>query len=382
MLKIKRSIRSTIFRLKGWCKGLAPYAVRTMTLQRPLRNLKIRRDTRCSGIDEYFSLNINGHKQWLRIRGELAENPVILYLHGGPGGSQIPSFRHYQLAWERDFTIVHWEQRGAGKSWSRDLDPRTVTLSQIVSDGLQVIDYLSNRFGRTDIVLLGHSWGTFLGIHLLQARPKAIGVYIGIGQITNQIQSEQRMHAFALNAALEDENQAATTQLKRLEGYPLSRCAPPDVAAVRQWARHYGFLGSGLSDVARTYQRLMDTPEYSLMDIYRFLKGTLVSSETPGKTMLTDPDVQPAAMSLEFDVPMYLISGRRDHFTPADLADEYLNAVLAPVKKHVVFEESGHYPNEDDPEGFIETLSELIDPYVTRPPAGSQSANEAMGTSL
>jgi len=309
-------------------------------------------------------MDINGHQQWLRIRGERTDNPVILYLHGGPGGSQIPSYRHYQLEWERDFTMVHWEQRGAGKSWSSSLDARSITIDQLVSDGVQVIDYLATRFGRTDIVLLGHSWGTFLGIHILQAKPNSISAYVGVGQTANLIESEQRMHGFALQAAQEDRNQTAISQLIKLDGYPLSRSSPQDVAAVRYWARYYGFLGSGLSDVARTYERLMDTPEYSLVDIYRFLKGTLVSAATLGNTMLTNPDVQPVALPLEFDRPVFLISGRRDHFTPCDLADEYLKTIVAPAKQHIVFEDSGHYPNEDDPSRFIAVLSELVEPYL------------------
>lgn len=108
----------------------------------------------------------------------------------------------------------------------------------------------------------------------------------------------------------------------------------------------------------------MDTPEYGLIDIYRFLKGTLVSSDTLGKAMLTDAGVQPTALPGKFDVPIFLISGRRDHFTPTDLADAFLNSVTAPVKQHIIFEDSGHYPNEDEPERFISTLKELVEPYL------------------
>lgn len=351
--------------MRGWAKGLAPYVLRTLTLQRPINNWRIRRATRSNGADEYSGLDINGHKQWLRIRGESTLNPVILYLHGGPGGSQIPSYRHYQLAWEQEFTIVHWEQRGAGRSFTNRLDPDSMTITQLVSDGKEVISYLAKRFNRSDIILLGHSWGSLLGIHLLRAHPKQISAYVGIGQIANQIKSEQRMHTFASHAAAKDGNQKAIAQLENLQGYPLTRCSPRDVACVRQWARHYGYLGSGSSDTGRTYLRLMDTPEYSLGSIYRFLKGTLVSSDTLGKSMLTDPAIQPDALPLEFDVPIFFISGQRDHFTPADLTDEYLDKIQSPEKRHVIFEDSGHYPNEDEPERFINTLQDLVGPYIT-----------------
>lgn len=364
MPPIARSFRSFIYRSRSWTKGLAPYVARTVTLRRVIDNRRIRESTRCSGLDEYFPLDINGHQQWLRIRGERQDAPVLLYLHGGPGGSQIPSYRHYQLDWERDFTIVHWEQRGTGKSYSRRLDLSTMTVAQLVDDALEVLRYLTDRFNRQDIVLLGHSWGSFLGLHVLQAQPKNVSAYVGVGQVSNQVESERRMYRFALDKALAENNQAAVDQLSRLEGYPEARSGPAAVASVRQWARHFGFLGSGPSDTGRTYLRLMDTPEYGLIDIYRFLKGTLVSSDTLGKVMLTDTAAQPTALARQFDVPIFLISGRRDHFTPTDLADAFLDSVSAPVKQHIIFEDSGHYPNEDEPERFISTLKELVGPYL------------------
>jgi proline iminopeptidase len=299
------SVRSSLQGAQAWTKALAPYVARTITLQRPVANRKIRRASTCRGIDEYFPLDINGHWQWLRIRGERPDNPVILYLHGGPGGSQIPSYRHFQLGWERDFTIVHWEQRGAGKSYSRRLDFATMTLSQLVADALEVIRFLANRFECKDIVILGHSWGTFLGIHVLQQRPADVAAYIGVGQVANQIESERRMYQFVLNSAIADDNRTAIEQLGKLRGYPISPGSFTRVPLVRRWARHYRYLGSGASDTARTYARLMNTPEYGPADVYRFLKGTLVSFGTLGRVLLTQAESQPTALALRFDVPMF-----------------------------------------------------------------------------
>jgi pimeloyl-ACP methyl ester carboxylesterase len=361
-VKFRTSIQQSI----GWSKGLAPYVARTLSLQRPLTNFRIRRSSACDGLDEYLSINVNGHEQWLRIRGENAKNPILLYLHGGPGGSQVPSYRHFQLEWEQSYTMVHWEQRGAGKSYRNKLNPATLTVSQLVADALVVIDYLSTRFDRQDIVLLGHSWGTFLGIHVLQARPPAISSYVGIGQIANQIKSEERMYQFALGRAQAEKDETTVALLGKLHGYPLQNSSPRSIALVRQVATRYGYLGSTSTDVARTYTRLMDTPEYGLADIYRFLKGTLVSSATLGRAMLSDVEAQPTELPLRFGVPMFFLSGRRDHFTPIDLADAYLESIEAPEKQHVVFEECGHYPNEDEPELFIQTVRELTTPYLHR----------------
>ena len=356
----KASLRRATASASAWTKALTPYVADTLTLKRPLANRKLARATACSGIDEYFPLPINGHRQWLRIRGTSTDNPVLLYLHGGPGSSQIPSYRHYQLGWEQEFTVVHWEQRGAGKSYSAALDPASVTLPQLVEDALGVIDYLRDRFVRDDIVLLGHSWGTLLAVHVLLTRSSGIAAYVGVGQVTNQVKAEQRMHEFALRRARQDQNAHATRQLERLEGYPVTHAGPASVATVRYWARQFGFLGSTANDDGRNHTRLMSTPEYGLLDVYRYLRGTLVSAAKVGPSLLSDPATQPAQLSRRFDVPMFLISGRRDHFTPTDMASAYLESLDAPDKKHVVFEESGHYPNEDDPDRFLRTMSEMV----------------------
>lgn len=355
---------STFRVLYGWSKALAPYVANTITGKRYLTNRKTRKSTSLVGVDEYFPLVINGHPQWLRIRGMNETNPIILYLHGGPGGSQIPSYRHYQLEWEQDFTIVHWEQRGAGKSFTVGLDFASMTIAQLVEDALEVISYLSERFSRRDIVLLGHSWGSFLGIHVLQTHPKNVSAYVGVGQVSNQVETEREMYKFALKQASASNNQTALQQLT-LGDYPSpKRGLHVEIGIVRKWASFFGYLGSSSSDATRNRERLMGTPEYGLHDIYKYLKGTLVSSETLGRRFMTDESIQPTSLPLKLEVPIFLISGRRDHFTPTQPADNYLSSIEAPDKKHVIFENCGHYPNEDEPGRFINELVALVGPYL------------------
>jgi len=365
MQKLLKQIKRRYRTLHAWVKALSPFIWRTLTLKRSLTNRRLKRASQPEGeIDEYFSMSINGHRQWLRIRGDAASNPVILYLHGGPGSSQIPSYRSYQLSWETDYTVVHWEQRGAGKSYSSSLDPSTLTVPQLVDDALAVVDYLRNRFERNDIILLGHSWGTMLAIHLLRRRSDSIAAYVGVGQVAHLVKSERRMYQFALDKAISTGNEQAQIQLCALKNYPEFNSAPHQIARVRYWARNFGFLSSRPEDYGRNHKRLMTTPEYGLFDVYRFLKGSLVCAAHVGKALFTDSSIQPMALEKSFSVPMFLISGRRDHFTPTDMADEYLNSISAPAKKHIVFEDSGHYPNEDDPQRFVEVLSDLVKPHL------------------
>ena len=345
---------------KQWVKGMAPYVGKTLTLQRPIANVLYRRRTSCAGLDEYFALTVNEQPQWLRIRGQSKMNPVLLYLHGGPGGSQIPSYRHYQLPWEEHFTVVHWEQRGTGKSWSRTLNPKTMTLPQLIADAKEVINFLHQRFAHCPIILLGHSWGTFLAAHLLQDDLPGVAAYIGVGQVGDQPKAERVMWRFALDAAEQNQNQPALAAL-RFADYPVANpMLHAQVGAVRRWASHYGYLGSTSEDAARTYQRLMNTPEYSLYDIYRFLQGTLLSSFTLSRTLLCDQAAQPVNLDLRSRVPVHLVSGERDHYTPLAESQAWLSSIEAPEVSHVTFAKSGHYPNEDEPDRFLARLREIM----------------------
>ena len=128
-----------------------------------------------------------------------------------------------------------------------------------------------------------------------------------------------------------------------------------------------------MADEGRNHQRLMQTPEYGLLDVVRFLKGSLVSADTLGRALLQDPSIQPVALPAQFEIPVFFISGRRDHFTPTDLAAAFLASVDAPDKAHVVFEESGHYPHEDAPDRFLATLLRLVGPHLGGPNATSGS---------
>lgn len=336
---------------------MAPFVAATVCGYRPTANYLRRRSLRIEGdgVNEHFALRVNGHDQWLLIRTRDVSNPILLYLHGGPGGAQMPQYRHYQLPWEAHFTVVHWDQRGSGKSYTSRLDPKTMTLEQLVCDALTVIAYLRKRF-RRPIIVLGHSWGSMLGVHVMATNPAGVAAYVGVGQVTDMPRSERRQFDFALARAREDNNPTAVSELEQLEPYPSAR--PGATATVRRWGRFYGFLGSTLDDTARSRSRLMTTPDYGLLDVYRFLKGTLVSSATLGRTLMLDAAAQPINLT-QFELPMFWISGARDHFTPADLTDDYFRRITAPDMEHVVFEKCGHYPNEDEPERFLDTLLSL-----------------------
>ncbi len=354
--------------LKVWSERMAPYVLRSVTGQRWVRNHQIRHDLPSRLVDEDFSLSINGSRQWLRMRGTDRGNPVVLYLHGGPGGSQIPSYRHYQLRWEAHVNVVHWEQRGAGRSYNRSVATGSMTLAQLVQDALVVIEQVANYFGRQDIILLGHSWGSLLGLHVLAQRPKAVAAYVGVGQIGDMPTAEARAYEFALTAAQRARNAQALGELERITNYPYNRRELFwSVPVVRRWCTVFGYRGSREDDVALTYNRLMETPEYSLLHIYRFLQGTLLSFGTLGRRMLSDPSIQPLQLTAKVTVPCLFVSGARDHFTPSDFTENLYQQLHTPASAHQVFTDSGHYPNEDEPDRFLKCVAQSVNPFLQRP---------------
>jgi pimeloyl-ACP methyl ester carboxylesterase len=137
-------------------------------------------------IDKLEAIDINGTMQWILIRSSDALNPILLYLHGGPGHSLIP-FAHVATSQLTDrFTVVYWDQRGAGLSYEAGLPEGTLNVRQLVEDTVATTEYLRGRFGKEKIYLLGHSWGSTLGSLAVQEKPELFAAYVGVGQVVNQ----------------------------------------------------------------------------------------------------------------------------------------------------------------------------------------------------
>ena len=200
-----------------------PFVWATLNGRRGRQLRRINRETKirdASGIDEFYPLDLNGARQWVRIRGRDVGNPILVYLHGGPGGSSLPLYRQGLLDWERHFTVVHWDQRGAGKSYSGSIDPASMTLAQLVDDALDVIQHVRNKLSKQKVCLLGHSWGTFLGIHTLLRSTASIGAYVGTGQVADMTKAERLGYEHALRHAREEGNDIALGELEAISPYP------------------------------------------------------------------------------------------------------------------------------------------------------------------
>lgn len=169
-----------------------------------------------TGVVSLEKIKLGGIDQWISVRGKNTDNPIMLYLHGGPGTPVMPLFRHFQAPFEDHFIVVQWEQRGAGKSYSRKIPKETMTIEQFISDLHELIEILRKRFNKKKIYLMGHSWGSVFGTFTVQRYPELFYAYIGVGQANNTIETEKIMYQFVLDKALELNNRKAIRQLKKI----------------------------------------------------------------------------------------------------------------------------------------------------------------------
>ncbi|MFD1739563.1 alpha/beta fold hydrolase [Bacillus salitolerans] len=292
---------------------------------------------------------INGTELEVMIRGVDRRNPIIVFVHGGPGCSEIPYVRKYQDLLEEHFTIVHYDQRGSGKSYHFFEDYTGITTAQHVEDLLAITDYVTNMFSQEKVVLIGHSFGTYIGMKAAAVAPEKFVAYIGIGQVSDKVQSEVDSLEYTLRQATLAGNEKDVEKLKNLrdsiEGG--ERITP------RHVVRKYGGGARLIDDNLDYYTGFLFNPEYNLLDVVRYVRGV---SQTQG--ILMDEEKRHNLPSLvdELEIPTFFVMGKYDYMTSTNQAKEYFDELKAPVKEFVLFEKSAHYPQFEQEEEFKEWL--------------------------
>ena len=316
---------------------------------------------------------LGGTEQWILSRSRDQSQPVVLFLHGGPGYPLMPLARAFSSHLEDHVVVVHWDQRGAGKSCHDLVPDDSLKLERFVADTVELAEWLRRRFGVDRIVLVGHSWGTVLGVLAVQRRPDLFHAYVGAGQLVHKRRQDEIAYRFVVERAQAAGNERALAALEEN--------APPyesvgEAAVPELWLGYYagdarGPRGSGrrLWDFAsgwlQLFGTLATTKEYSLRDKVFALPCLIDSAERMGPE-LEAIDFLESARQLE--VPAYFFAGRHDLDTPTELVEEYLEVLDAPHKGLVRFEESGHFPMLDEPERFQRELVERVVRHVVRAP--------------
>jgi pimeloyl-ACP methyl ester carboxylesterase len=309
---------------------------------------------------EKIHVPINGVEMGMIIKSADPANPVLLFVHGGPGMPTTFLTQDFPTGLEQHFTLVLWEQRGAGMSFEADIPPETMTAQQFVDDTIEVTRYLRARFGKQKIYLLGHSWGSYIAIQAAQQAPELYEAYIGVAQMTHQIESEQMAYAYML---AEYQRLGDGRMVRKLESAPVGQHAPlPKVYdALRDEAMHR--LGVGtmhtMDSVERgVFLRSWGYREYSLSEKIGLWRGKLFSRGTGMWDRMLDADMRQAVPALP--MPVYFMSGVYDYTVAYPLTREYLGGIQAPLKGFYSFERSAHSPMFEEPERFNQILLEDV----------------------
>src|SRR5690606_1320721 len=175
------------------------------------------------GVEELKAVEIGGIQQWLSVRGKDRNNPILLFIHGGPGFPEMPASWFYQTPWEEFFTVVQWDQRGAGRTMTASTPEAVhaqVNVERMIADAEEVVGHLRKTYGKQKIFVLGHSWGSVLGLELARRHPSWLHAYVGMGQYIEREENERLGYEFALRAARDAGNDTAIAELSAIAPYP------------------------------------------------------------------------------------------------------------------------------------------------------------------
>jgi pimeloyl-ACP methyl ester carboxylesterase len=314
-----------------------------------------RSQMRAAGIAEKGYRRLGGVDQWVMIRGEDVSNPPLICLHGGPGFSETWLLRYFNASLEHSFTVIYWDQRGAGKSFHRGIAKSSMTVEQFIADLNELVDLVCARLGQRTVVIFGHSWGSTLGALYAARFPEKVSAYVGGAQIGDCAASEAASYAFTVAEARRLENHKALKALRAIGPPPY--CAS-SVFTERTWSQRLeGQLRpSAMWNMARI---ALGGPESVVLHLRRTIRGFRFTMDAmwPEVSTLNLTKLVPTLR-----MPVFFFLGRRDHWVPPETSVAYFKALTAPEKTLVWFERSGHEMFADEPDTFNRTMVELVRP--------------------
>ena len=315
-------------------------------------------------VSEKIFVTINGYEQGMFIRSSDLHNPVLLFVHGGPGIPEYFLDELHPTGLERHFTVCWWEQRGAGLSYSPGMRGEDITVEQLVSDTLAVTDYLRARFGKDKIYLLAHSWGCFLGIQAAARAPEKYLAYIGVAQISEQAESEKLAYSYMVDQYMEAGNEK---KLRKFWKYPVLTGDPGLLRAyfgslLRDESMHELGIGTthGMKSVITgVFIPVWKSPAYTLDEKANIWRGkAFLAKYTDLRARFLEARLEEEIAAL--DVPTYFISGRHDFTVSRDLSKRFLARLSAPLKGFYTFKDSAHSPMFEEPGRFLQVMTDDV----------------------
>ena len=305
-------------------------------------------------------IQLGGDDQWIFIRGKDFSKPLLLFLHGGPGSTTTAHIRRFLPELEEKFVVIHWDQRGAGKSFSAGRPAGRFSLDQLINDTGELTQKMLSRFQRDKMYLMAASWGTYLGIEAVKRWPQYYQAYIGSGQIVYQMAGEQLSYDYALSQAKAHADREAVVTLESIGRPPY----PEDQHVQYLMKQRSILLRYDGSFKNKTIQKqfsdagiIWRQEEYNILDKINWVRGQYKSERVLGPEFRAVNFIDTAII---LRAPIYLIQGLHDWQTPTKLVEEYFKTLQAPQKRMYVFEESAHIPMVEEKEKFLALLDKIV----------------------
>ncbi|WBH17522.1 alpha/beta fold hydrolase [Sphingomonas radiodurans] len=318
------------------------------------------------GLQASETIPIGGIKQVVSIRSQDLRNPVLIYFHGGPGFVETPLDWWWGRGWDEYFTVVHWDQRNAGKTFTASgaNDPALLTAERYQRDAEEVVQWALKRFGKRKLFVLGHSWGSMLGLKLAAAHPEWLHAYIGMGQLTDGLEGERRGWAWTMARARAAGNAEAVRELESIAPYAAKAPVPVEAILIqRKWLTIFGGAAwRRPTGAAFELAAIKLSPEYSDDDVRNAFKGQ------PPVTKALLPEILSADLAAirTLKTPLLLLLGRHDITVSSEVAAEWFARVKAPSKQLVWFERSGHHATSEEPGKLLMTLVTQARPIAAK----------------
>ena len=316
-----------------------------------------------NGIVEQRFVTVGGIDQWIQIRGEDRDNPVLLVLHGGPGWPNAV-FTLPLRSWEKDFTVVQWDHRGAGKTLGRNgkAGSGEMTFDRRVADAIELVEFLREDLRTDKVVLVAESMGTLTGTPLVKRRPDLFYAYVVTDLYVDMVRNEARKYQLTLDRLRAAGNTKAIAAMERIG-------ADPTGWDLRAWTTNMGWafktnLPTPNPDRTLLLPLVLSSPIYTLRDIYTLFTGFQWSTAQ----MFDEFKAYDARqLGLGFEVPVFLFQGETDVVTLTDLATEYFAEVDAPTKEVALIKDAGHFAAFTQPDRFLTELRTRVRPLAAAP---------------
>jgi len=295
-------------------------------------------------VDDKGMVKIGGIQQWVTASGRDCANPVVLILHGGPGNPITPYAKSLYGSWEKDFTIVHWDQRGAGKTYgaNKPSEDEPLTLEQMRDDGIAVTEYILKKYGKRQVGLIGASWSSILGVYMIKARPELFEAYVGAAQLVSYKENPISTYNKLLTLVRKANDSESLGKLEALGTPPWTD--PRSFGIMRRVIRKYENMVTEPAPKAWWKPAAeYATPEYMADyeggEDYSYIQFVGMK----GDGMYSHLDLP--RLGTAFKVPFFLLQGEEDLLTTPEVARRYFDSISAPQKEFIVLPRVGHDPN-------------------------------------